>query len=438
MPAFSSSSPAGSAVGFPAQFGQHISNAWSSSQGDSVVINPTAGSALVCVVIGLRSYDPFDLLHSTSPALGFLQGLNDFNALPTILDNSTDTGSITAVSITANVVTVTVANNFVAGEIVKISGMNAGASFLNGASLTVSTASSTQFTAAFTHANYGTSSAATAWGIVSNVLTVTVVNTFAIGTKILLGGFATGSFLNGQIVTALSASGTNFTATFTHANANATEAGTAVDADTGTASMTAGNVWTAATGNVGLSNNNSDYTVSVGNFTANSSKWSLDGYYPNIRVFYAMNVAGGQQTVNVNTVFEDGAAPQYVAGRPIFDGGVDIHVFEFPNTALTGAADQSNGQLSSAAVATSGTFTTVGDGDLILSVGLMKSGNAFSTSAAAGTTGTQMIASGKCVSTQAHWGIQAAIQTTHGAITPGFANPLGYEMAVVSLALKHS
>src|SRR5271166_4195008 len=59
---------------------------------------------------------------------------------------------ITATSITSNVLTVTTANNLKAGDIVNITGT--AESFLNNQTVTVSTASGTNFTAAFTHINY--------------------------------------------------------------------------------------------------------------------------------------------------------------------------------------------------------------------------------------------------------------------------------------------
>jgi hypothetical protein len=66
-------------------------------------------------------------------------------------------GSITAFSITSNVVTFTAANNFQSGELILASGLSIG-TYLNGVSLTVLSTglSSTQFEAAFTHANVTT------------------------------------------------------------------------------------------------------------------------------------------------------------------------------------------------------------------------------------------------------------------------------------------
>jgi hypothetical protein len=63
---------------------------------------------------------------------------------------------ITNIALTTNVVTITCKNNLAAGDIVLLSGITT-ATFLNGQTLTVlaGSLSATQFTANFTHANYG-------------------------------------------------------------------------------------------------------------------------------------------------------------------------------------------------------------------------------------------------------------------------------------------
>lgn len=66
--------------------------------------------------------------------------------------NRLGTTPITATSITSNVLTVTAANNYVTGNSVTLTGTAEG--FLNGQTVTVVTSTPTQFTAAFTHANY--------------------------------------------------------------------------------------------------------------------------------------------------------------------------------------------------------------------------------------------------------------------------------------------
>lgn len=66
---------------------------------------------------------------------------------------SSASATITNVALTTNVVTITAANTFQVGASVKLSGLTT-ATFLNNQTLTVASASGTQFTAAFTHADY--------------------------------------------------------------------------------------------------------------------------------------------------------------------------------------------------------------------------------------------------------------------------------------------
>lgn len=65
--------------------------------------------------------------------------------------------NITGVQVSSNVATVACKNAFIVGKQVTIAGLT-GASFLNGQTLTVASQSPTQFTASFTHANYGPTS----------------------------------------------------------------------------------------------------------------------------------------------------------------------------------------------------------------------------------------------------------------------------------------
>jgi hypothetical protein len=58
----------------------------------------------------------------------------------------------------------------------------------------------------------------TAISISSNILTVQCVNTFAPGQAVIFTGLNPSTFLNGQAVTILTSSGTQFTASFTHAD----------------------------------------------------------------------------------------------------------------------------------------------------------------------------------------------------------------------------
>lgn len=86
---------------------------------------------------------------------------------------------ITNVSLTANVVTLTAINTFSSGQIVQVKNLT-GAAFLNGANLTISSASGTQFTAPFTHANYSSASDSGDAGVYRNLnVGVAVVDLFS-------------------------------------------------------------------------------------------------------------------------------------------------------------------------------------------------------------------------------------------------------------------
>lgn len=77
----------------------------------------------------------------------------------------TDSCAITQVKVLSNVLTITGANTLKVGEVATFFDV-ATATFLNGESVTVVSASGTQFTAAFTHANYGpTADSGAAWSM---------------------------------------------------------------------------------------------------------------------------------------------------------------------------------------------------------------------------------------------------------------------------------
>src|SRR5271155_5145875 len=98
--------------GTPAGYASKIENRWSNQNDDNTVSNANAGDLLVAIAVGMKSYQPFDLLHGSSQAPGYLQGLNDFNANPTIDDNSAATPApVTSAQIGKNVYVATQANS---------------------------------------------------------------------------------------------------------------------------------------------------------------------------------------------------------------------------------------------------------------------------------------------------------------------------------------
>lgn len=66
--------------------------------------------------------------------------------------------------------------------------------------------------------------------LTSNVVTVTCSNTFSNGQTVYMSGLTTSTYLNGQVLTIVTSSGSQFTANFTHAD-------DATHADTGTATF---------------------------------------------------------------------------------------------------------------------------------------------------------------------------------------------------------
>jgi hypothetical protein len=146
---------------------------------------------------------------------------------------------IIGLNVTSNVLTVTCNQLFTSGQNVVFSSVT-GATFLNGQTVNVSTASAVganfQFTASFTHADYGKNATISNIALTSNVVTITTsaTHTFASGSLVAISGVGTATFLNGQTLTITGTTGTTFTAAFTHADyPSAADTGTVTDADTG-------------------------------------------------------------------------------------------------------------------------------------------------------------------------------------------------------------
>lgn len=94
-------------VGFPAQFASKIANLYPNQQGDNVSVTCVGGETLIAIAFGLKDYDPFDLIHGSTTAPGFILGINDYNANPTITDNSGDSVAVTSVTETTAALTLT-------------------------------------------------------------------------------------------------------------------------------------------------------------------------------------------------------------------------------------------------------------------------------------------------------------------------------------------
>ena len=381
--------------GFPAGYASKIENLWSNQNGENATVNANAGDCLVAIAIGLKSGDPFDLLHGSSPyavfggggntvSLAYTAGINDYNANPTISDGSSEVATISNSAETAG-----------------------------------------------------------------NVVTLTVsASNFAVGESVTLAGLTVATWLNGHTVTLIApVNGT--TLTFNDPTLHGVKVS---GADTGTATEVGGNVWTLA---ASLNIADSDYTVSSTPPTAPnpfpSARWNTDGYYPSIYVWVAPNVQAGSYKVNLNSMYQPGitAPADYTGGAvPIFDGGVNFQVLCLSGAAAASVVESfsiSTGSpadtITNPATAPAPLTVANADGDAIITIGLCKNSNAF----AVGTTGAlvpaplQLISHGKLVGSEAHYAVGYALVTAAGSpYNPGFSNPLGYPMLIASLAIKSS
>ena len=452
---------AADAHGFPTQYASKIENIYSSEQGDAVTVTAAAGDCLVAVAIGLRQNTPFDLLHGNNPsygsgnALGYLQGLNDwFPASPTISDASGDSVAVTSVtetvttytlsSVAASVGTTAVYTGTglpsvgaAVGYYFQIAGFTNASNngyFLCTANTTTTLTLANASAVLETHA-------ATATDYVVSL--VTASNNFVVGDSVALAGIVTETWLNGQ-TTAVVTSGSTFT--INDPTKNASSSGPT--AQTGaTASRTSGNDW-ALYAHLNLAD--SDYTPSATPPTAPNpypaSQWSIDGYYPSVYVWYALNVTAGTYKVSLNSMYSTGGltSGEWQYGRPIFEGGVNFQVYRFSGIATSAAADGTSIGTSTAAAAAPAAFTTTQGSELLFAVGLMKSGNVFGVgNVNQGGTNTAdvvtQIGTGKLVGSEAHYMVSFATPASASATTYlSFSNPLGYEMIVANIALKHS
>jgi hypothetical protein len=119
---------------------------------------------------------------------------------------------VTATAVASNVLTVTAVNNFTPGISVLLNGLTAN-TYLNGQTVVVTSATSSQFTATFFHANYVTT-ADTGTAAPAAVLTITANNNFVPGQWLLLNGLTNATFLNQQLIQVLTATPILFTALF--------------------------------------------------------------------------------------------------------------------------------------------------------------------------------------------------------------------------------
>jgi hypothetical protein len=191
----------------------------------------------------------------------------------------------TTIGVTSNVITVTIANNLVAGQFVYLQSFTAGGA-LNGLIVQVATASATQFTANYPTPNITAATADTTGtyqliqagtgnllttGTVANItnslstsslLTMTCANTFTPGQFVIIQGLTNGATANGVIAQIATASATQFTANWT-----GTSFTTAADVGTASLLVTSGNAPV----------NSGDITASITNSLATASSAGTAG-----------------------------------------------------------------------------------------------------------------------------------------------------------------
>jgi hypothetical protein len=222
--------------------------------------------------------------------------------------------------------------------------------------------------------------------------------------------------------------------------------------DSAVTSPPGGNNWVIVPSLSGAVLVDADYTVGAVPPVApnpwQSCVWNLDGFYPCIYTWVVTNATAGSYNVNLNSCYENFSssisppvANEWVAGKPIFDGGVNFLVTKFTwDTGTTTAVDGTpTTAISHANPAVSGAITLGSTTDIGFVIGLQKSANGlgFGTLVASPPTLYSEVANGRLVGSEAHYLIQWGSPAT-SPWTPSFANPLGYETVLAAFALRRT
>lgn len=164
----------------------------------------------------------------------------------------------------------------------------------------------------------------TSFSISSNVVTIQAVNNFVAGEQVQISGLSTGTYLNGQTLTVLATglSGTQFSASFTHANVAATtDSGTALGLQV--ANITSFSITSNVVTFHAVNTFAAGTKVSISGLSSSAGVNSLDGQTFTV---IATGLSGTQfecvlpiATANVGSTSDSGTAvPQVPPQTPVF------------------------------------------------------------------------------------------------------------------------
>jgi len=177
------------------------------------------------------------------------------------------------------------------------------------------------------------------------------------------------------------------------------------------------------------------------------SDWGLDGFFPSIYLYTCVPVTG-TTTVNVDSMYPEdfvngdkvsgATGGYYTPAAPVFDGGVNIVVGHFnKGSSVSGTVVGSSGvSVANPAGSNLGGLTGASSGALVVSLGLMKDGNAFGPglNKVGGTALAEMVSDMIVGDCSAYFGLEWG--TASGtADKPNWSDPLGYEMTSASVSV---
>ena len=170
------------------------------------------------------------------------------------------------------------------------------------------------------------------------------------------------------------------------------------------------------------------------------SSFSADasGYFPNGYIYVGNGAAtAGTQTVSVAAFYQDvvtsplqtaTSCPPVVSGRPVFDGGINVQVYEIAG--LSTGVDQ-HGHINSQAATLGASLITTSAAAVIFELGILIDSSTLVANSNSTLQHTQSIGH----SSSSHFVLQTRIVGGSTAST-GFGNALQYPGGVVAVSLK--